>query len=262
MPLRFLLAPSIGVARARARAELLESALAGELGEPIAIELADSYQTLEREVREGTAELVWAPPAVVARVEPTAQAIFKCVRSGHASYRSALIVRRGEGVSITSGEAMRAAWTDPMSMGGYLLAIDHLKSMGVAIERLIGSQRFVGSYPDALNELIEEKADISAIGVHSDASDHVAEAIARFAGRVHAARLEPIAVTREMPTDALVVSDALDPDKTRKLAGRLVPSEPARAPAGICLALEVEGFTRAVPGEYEPVRDLLASIGG
>lgn len=257
MPLRLLLAPSIGVARARARAELLEGALAAELGDAVAIELASSYEQLEREAREGTAELVWAPPAVVARVEPLAQAVFKCVRSGHASYRAAIIVRKGEGTSLTSARGLRAAWTDPLSLGGHLLAVDHLEQMGIDIAHLIVAQRFLGSFPDALHEVIHEKADLSAIGIHSDKDDHVAEAIARYAGRVHAERLEPIAVTREMPTDALVVTDALDPEKTRKLAARLVPQAPAKAPSSICLALEVEGFTRATPGEYEPVRALI-----
>lgn len=257
MTLRLLLAPSIGTARARARAELLEASLADELGEPVAIEMSESYEQLEEHARGSEVELVWAPPAVVARIEPLARAILKCVRSGHSSYRSALVMRRGEQASLTSAEGLRAVWVDPMSMGGYLLAMDYLLR-NAEVTRLLGAQRFVGSYPDALREVVYEQADVTAVGVHSDDPTHIEEAIARFAGRVQGERLAHVAVTREVPTDALIVTDALETSKLERLRSRLVPEEPGkRAPAGLCLALEVEGFVPARPGEYETVRELL-----
>lgn len=260
MTIRLLLSPSIGTARARARAELLESSLADELGESVVIELSESYEALEEQVRRGGAELVWAPPAIVARVEPTAQAIFKCVRSGHASYRSALVVRADEQVSLTSGQGLRASWVERMSLGGHVLAVQHLRESGFDVDRLIGSHHFVGSYPDALRELLYEEADLAAIGVHSDDDVHVREAIARFAGRVYAERLTCLAVTRPVPSDALLVTEALPPDKTVRLTRRLLPEGDERPPAGMCLALEVERFDRALPGEYEPVRELLSRM--
>ena len=260
MTLRLVLAPSIGTARAQARAELLEDALGTELGEPVEIEIAANYGELEQHARDATADLVWAPPAVVARVEALSLAIFKCVRSGTTSYRSAIVARKGEGTSLTSGTGLRAVWTDPMSIGGCLLALDHIERLGLDADRLFASQLYVGSYPEALDELLHEKADLTAIGVHSDRPEHVDEALARFAGRMQAGRLEAIAVTRETPADALVVTERLDPEKARKFGERLVPAAPGRAPQGICLALEVEGFARAEPGEYEPVRELVSRI--
>ncbi len=255
--IRLRLAPSIGTARARARAELLESSLGAELGEPVEIRISDSYEELEDDARSAGAELVWAPPAVVARIEPLARAIFKCVRSGHSSYRSALVMRRGEHTAFTSGEGLRAAWVDPLSMGGYLLAMDHLVREGLEVETFLAQQKFLGSYPDAIREVVYDKADITAVGVHSDDPAHIDEAISRFGGAVHADRLAHVAVTRAVPSDALVVTEALDPHKTERLASRLLPASDHRAPAGLCLALEVEGFVRANPGEYAAVRDLL-----
>lgn len=257
--LRLLFAPSIGTARAQARAELLEQSLGGELGEPVAIEICESYAALEKVATESEAELVWAPPAVVSRVESLARAIYKCVRSGRSSYRSALVMRKGEALDFASTEGLRGIWVDRLSIGGHLLAIEWLKSEGADLEKLFSEQKFAGSYPDALREVIYEKADLTAVGVHLDDPDHIAEAIGRFAGRVQAERLTHVGITGETPTDALVLTDAFPADKADKLASRLIPDDPeTRAPQGLCLALEVDGFERAKPGEYQGVRQLLA----
>lgn len=260
MTLRLLFAPSIGNARAQARAELLESSLGTELGEPVAIEICESYAALERVALESEAELIWAPPAVASKVESLSRAVYKCIRSGRSSYRSALVMRKGEELDLATAEGLRGIWVDRMSIGGYLLAAEWLRSKGADLERLFAEQQFAGSYPDALGEVIYEKADITAVGVHSDDDATIEEAIGRFAGRVQAERLAHVAVTGETPTDALVITEAMPGDKADRLGKRLVPTEPTeRAPQGLCLALEVEGFERAKPGEYQGVRELLAA---
>ena len=258
MTLRLLFAPSIGTARAQARAELLESSLGSELGEPVAIEICERYAALEGQALHTGAELVWAPPAVVSKAESLARAVYKCVRSGRSTYRSALVMRKGETLDVASARSLRAIWVDRMSIGGHLLAMSWLRAQGADLETLFSQQTFAGSYPDALREVIYEKADITAVGVHHDDPTHIAEAIGRFAGRVQAERLAHVAVTGETPTDALVLTEALPADKAERLGHRLVPEDPKdRAPQGLCLALEVDGFERAKPGEYQAVRQLV-----
>lgn len=259
MTLRLLFAPSIGTARAKARAELLESSLGSELGEPVAIDICESYAALEERAVGGEAELVWAPPAVASKLESLARALYKCVRSGRSTYCSALIMRKGESLDIASTQGLRGIWVDRMSIGGHLLAMSWLRSEGADLESLFVHQQFAGSYPDALREVVYEKADITALGVHHGEPDHIAEALGRFAGRVQAERLTHVAVTGTTPTDALVLTEALPADKAERLGRRLAPEDPKeRAPQGLCLALEVEAFERAKPGEYQGVRQLVA----
>ena len=42
-----------------------------------------------------------------------------------------LIARRGEGASLDRLAGLRAAWVDPLSAGGYLLAVGLLRARGV-----------------------------------------------------------------------------------------------------------------------------------
>ena len=91
--LRLMLPPSVGVARAKARGELLEASLAIEMGEEVQVLVAEDYAAITRGVREATVELVWAPSAVCAEIESEARAIWKTVREGRSEYRSALVAR-------------------------------------------------------------------------------------------------------------------------------------------------------------------------
>src|SRR5262249_4393867 len=77
--LRVLFPPSLGQAKATARAELVSAALAHELEAQVDIEVAANYGELERRALVPEAHIVWAPSSVCARLEPTARAIFKVV---------------------------------------------------------------------------------------------------------------------------------------------------------------------------------------
>src|SRR4051794_9922250 len=109
------------VARTRARGELLEASLSIEMGEAVHVAVAEDYGAITRAVREGTAELVWAPSAVCAELESEARSIWKTVREGRSAYRSALIGRADAGLTLGHLAGKRAAWVDALSIGGYLL---------------------------------------------------------------------------------------------------------------------------------------------
>ena len=64
-------------------------------------------------------------------------------------------------------------------------------------------------------------------------------------------------MTEPVPTDALVVTRALaEPLRTRITEALFPRSEPRPRPHAFCLAMEVDGFERAQPGEYKPLRAL------
>ena len=259
--LRFLLSPSVGGSRAWARAELLQDSLGEVLGEPVQLDVAVDYEDLERRAREGEADLLWAPPGVCARIEPVARAYFKCIRHGASSYRSALVVRRGAATSLAELRGSTAAWVDPMSVGGYLLAIAHLKAQGLVPEELFREQHFHGNYPDALNAVAFGKADMAAIAVNDARDGSVVDALGRFAGRMASETLSHLAVTEPTPMDALVLTHALSREKLRSLTATLESDVRKRALTPLFVALEVDGFMRADAAEYAAVGKALALAG-
>lgn len=250
--------PSVGVARARARGELLESSLSIEMGEPLEVQVADDYQAIVRTMREGTAELVWAPSAACAEVEEDARAIWKTVREGRSEYRSALVARVDARLALERLQGKRAAWVDALSIGGYLLVRQHLVDRGIDPGTTFAEERFLGTHPAALEAVLEDRADVAAVSVPGPDTEHVMQALALHAGRAGAMRLVALAVTDPAPNDALVLTRALDEARARALAARVFPRGPRGKLASLCLAMECEGFDVAKPGEYARLRALTA----
>jgi phosphonate transport system substrate-binding protein len=255
--LRLLLPPSVGEARARARAELLDQSLRADLAEPVKVEVARDYTELADRAM-GDADLVWMPPTICARLEPKVRTLYKCQRYGRTTYRSALVVSAGSATSIESLKGKRIAWVDRLSVGGYLLALAELKRAGIDPERDLAGQSFLGSYPDAMNEVLEGRAYATAVTVREDSATAVRDALASYGGRRAAELLVAIKVTGESPNDALVITRGLDEKRAEKLEKRVFEREGARARAALCLALDTEGFVRAREGEYGALRHLLA----
>lgn len=255
--LRFLVPPSVGVARAQARGELLERSLSSDLGDDVKVEVAPDYATFERVARSAGAELLWAPAAICAHLEDDARAVFKVVRAGRSTYRSALVARADAHLGVSRLVGKRAAWVDRRSIGGYLLVAQHLRERGVDPDVTFASQEFVGTHPAALAAVIEGRADVAAISVPSSEPEHVQEAIALHGGRAGAALLSAVLVTETAPTDALVVTRALDPLRAEMLVDRIFPRDGSRErSAALKLAMEADAFERAAPGEYARLKRL------
>ncbi len=254
--LRLLMPPSVGVARARARGELLESSLSIEMGETLSVEVAEDYQSIVRAVREATVELVWAPSATCAEIEEDTRAIWKTVREGRSEYRSALVARADARLSLERLQGKRAAWVDALSIGGYLLVRQHLVDRGIDPGLTFSEERFLGTHPAALEAVLDDRADVAAVSVPGPDQEHVTQALALHAGRAGAMRLLALAVTEPAPNDALVLTRALDEARTQALTARVFPRGPRGKLASLCLAMECEGFDRATPGEYARLRAL------
>jgi phosphonate transport system substrate-binding protein len=255
--LRLLLPPSVGVARAQARGELLEASLSIEMGEDVQVQVAADYGAITLAVRESLAELVWAPSAICAQVEDEARAIWKTIRDGRAEYRSALIARIASRLAIERLSGKRAAWVDPLSIGGYLLARQHLLDRGIDPDRTFDTQDFYGTHPAALEAVLDERADVAAISVPGPHTENVLQALALHAGRAGAQHLVAIAVTAPAPNDALLFTRALDEARVAALLARVFPASGRGRNAALCLAMEADGFERAQAGEYARLRSLL-----
>ncbi|MDF1563956.1 MAG: PhnD/SsuA/transferrin family substrate-binding protein [Deltaproteobacteria bacterium] len=206
--LKLLIPPALGRNRASARAELLGSELGRWLDREVTVEIARDYDELERQVLGGTTDLAWAPPSLCARLSGQHHGIFKAVRNGRSTYRSAILARTGEARDLESLRGKRAIWVDPLSTGGYLLPDAYLRSSGIDPESFFAEESFAGSYQAALLAVADGKADVTAVHVHTDRGADLHDSIAQHAERA-VPRLSVVAVTGEVGADGLVVCSGL-----------------------------------------------------
>ena len=256
--LKLLFPPSLGKPKASARAELLEPALCQELGVEASIEVAPTYGELERRAAAGEVHIVWAPAGVCARLEPRARAIYKVVRQGRSTCRSGLIARAADNItlSVAKLKGLRAAWVDPLSLGGYLLVADHLRTHGIDPDQVFASQEFLGSHPAAVGAVIHGQADVAAITVSGDEPVSGRIALAMHGGPA-SKDLAVITLSEAAPTDALLLTDKLSIAEAERVAEKLFPAGYARARSYLFAVMEAEGFEKARPNEYKPLLRML-----
>lgn len=256
-----LVPPSTGTHRARARGEILQRALERALHEDVRVEVAESYRELEVRLSRGEAELAWAPAAVLAEIEAATvnlRSAHKVLRGGRSSYRSAIVVHRDSPRhSLADLRGARAGWVDPLSLGGCLLALEHLRQSGLDPSHL-ASTEYLGTHPAALAAVVEGRTDVSAVSVAGPSNEDIANALRLHAG-MGAHVLRSLAVTDEAPTDAFVLTDVLSLDRASAIEDKLFGEKKGSA---LCLAMETEGFERAEPGEYARLKRLLPTHAG
>jgi phosphonate transport system substrate-binding protein len=252
----FVLPPSLGAAKATARAELLDHALVRALDAPVRVVVAETYAEIGERVASGEAHVVWAPAAVCAGLV-AARAVFTVVRGGRVTYRSALVGRREQALTLDALAGTRAAWVDPLSAGGYLLVAALLRERGVDLDRTFAAQSFAGSHRTALEAVLHGVADVTAVSVLSADAEAIAERLRWYVGP-SGDRLATLGLSAVCPNDALVLTTALTDEAAAELADKLIPTTPsARARSRLLAALEAEGLVRADLAAYHALRGTL-----
>jgi phosphonate transport system substrate-binding protein len=254
--------PSLGSARATARADLVRSRIGHEIGEAVSVEVAADYGDMIGILQAGAAHLVWAPTGVCARLRDP-RSVLVAVRRGRSTYRSAVITRRDRQLDLASLRGARAAWVDRASVGGYRLAVHALLHHGIDASRVLSREDFVGSYPAVVDAVLSGAADLGAVFVPSDDPEVVERALEEHrAGRgPHA--LHALLVSAPVPNDVFAITDAVSVERARAIEARLFPTTPKGAitpgrPASLCLAMEVDGFERVSSAALAALRAMLA----
>ncbi|MBK7397781.1 MAG: PhnD/SsuA/transferrin family substrate-binding protein [Myxococcales bacterium] len=256
MPL-FLVPPSLGAARAAARAELLDSSLAAD---DIEVQVAPDYEALQRAVQHAEAELVWTPSAVCAALvdQPAARnirAVLRAIRKGRAGYHSAIVARAGEGRTMHTLSGARVGWVDPLSAGGYLLAASYLRRQGIEPNLVFSEQRFLGSHRAVIDAITEGHIDVGAVSAPSTDLEEVQSAFRFYAGR-SGFKLDVLGITESIPNDALLVTAAASVEEGERLAQLFAPVA-RRAPSFLLTAMEADRLERTTLDDYRGVRALI-----
>ncbi len=252
MALELVLPPSLGSAKAEARAELIGQGLTRALGEEVRSSVAADYAELEAGVLSSRVDLVWCPSAVCAKLA-SARAVFTVVREGRATYRSALLAKRTAQRKISRLEGLRAAWVDPLSAGGYLLVDALLRARGLDPARVFGAQTFCGTHRSVLVAVLDDAADVGAVSIHGMLDEEIAAMLRWYVGP-SGDRLEAIAVTDPCPNDAFVITDRVPLERVRRLSAAIADLG-AKAGSTLLVALEADGLTA---GSLEPYRAAFA----
>ncbi len=209
---RFAFPPSLGADEARERARALEQFLTGALGKKAEVVVGDTYESLAKELLAGRVDAAWAPPFVCARIEAMGVRILvRGVRQGSSSYRAAILSRADRPLSVEQLAGTSAAWTDRDSVGGYLLAMAHLRAKGLDPRKLFFKQQFAGSYRQALEAVLAGEADVTSVfapAARSGAPDGtgVEEVLPGKGSAFHV-----VAFTDESPNDGIAVSMSTAP---------------------------------------------------
>lgn len=257
MALVFLLSSALGRAKAEARAELIRHALERDLGTEIITEIAASYSDLEEQCAAGKGKLVWAPAGVTAKL-PSARAVLAVMRDGQTSYCSAIVTRRNAGFSLSLLQGARAAWVDPLSAGGYLLAVAKLRAEGIEPSKTFASQVFLGSHRAAIEAVLHESADITAVSTYEQDPAKLSERLRWYAGPT-GAKLTHIAFTESSLNDAIVIPSSVPQAEAQELIRKLIPKDKgALARSRFLAALEAENLVPTPILEYHKLAPLLS----
>ncbi|MEO7327039.1 MAG: PhnD/SsuA/transferrin family substrate-binding protein [Minicystis sp.] len=257
MPLTFVLPPSLGTAKAAARAELIESALFRDLGERAKVVVAATYGEVSELATSGRAQLLWAPTMVCTRL-PSARAIFTIARNGTTSYRSVLVMRKGPSSSLNRLAGLRAAWVDPLSAGGYLLAVALLRARGIDADTTFSTQTFTGSHRATIEAVLHGTADIGAVSARQPDEESISAMLRWYAGPA-ADQLTALAVSEGCLNDALVIANCVGESEGARLIEKLVPSAPgAMARSRLLAALEAERLVPATLDDYHRLSALFS----
>ena len=244
-PLRFLLSPSLGEVKEHVRAELFGRALTQRLGKPVVVEIASSYEALERELAEGRVDLVWGTAEQCTAQAARARAVLRAVRAGRWYYHAALICRADRPLTLETLADTRAAWVAPRSTGGYLLPVRYLLERGVVPAHTFREERYHGTYRKALRALLEGRAEVTGIYTTHPEENTVRAYLAEHVGGDERL-LVPFAFTPATPADGLILTARLPEEDAAALVSILTSLAGGAGGMDPLLSLyDTEGFMLA-----------------
>ncbi len=244
-PLRFLLYPSHGKMRDHVQAEFFAKVLSQRLGKPVLVEVARTYQQVADELAAGTVDIAWATAEQCDHFGPEARAVLRAVRGGRWSYWAALLCRADEPLTLERLHGKRAAWVDPHSTGGHLLALRHLRQHGLNPAEVFSEQHFHGSYQLALRAVLSGEADVTSIYTLQPNAHTVYAALTERLG-LEARRLVPFAFTEPRLSDGLILTSRMpEADATTLVSTFTELSQQGSGSDPLLGLFYIEGFTVA-----------------
>jgi len=225
--------------------------LGEQLGCKIVPKVSLSYEELLDGIRKETIDIAWLPPIVSAMLEREGRSrgLLVSERIGSTLFHSVIVCAEDMPWKTPKEiRGARAAWVDPWSASGYVLARLHLHQLGVDPAVAFVDERFLGSHDAAIQRLLQGHADLAATYANLDADGHVTSA--GWRGHADArSRVRILAVIGAIPSDVIGVRSTLDPDLQVRIASTLEKGVRGDAQAIIQDAFDVTGLRAPVPDD-------------
>lgn len=256
---------SSGTAGAQAQADALSAFVQKALNKPARAAVFPDYDSLASHFAEGKVDVGFLPPLAYVRATALGKVrpLAKVIRTGQPSNRSVLFAASGSALKslddVKKAQGLRAAWVDPSSATGYILAKAMLLEKGIDPAGVFVDQSFLGSHDAACLAVAQGKAQIGA----SYSIDPVAEPVKTITGCKNAldegaSALQIVAATDPIPNDVLAVRDGLpQAESAALLAAARALEASAEGKKTLETAFHAEGFTDAADADYAPVRSAL-----
>lgn len=244
----------------RGRTDLFCNALAVQTGLPIEPLELSRYRDLERALRRGMIDLLWAPPLVALHcvrrhgVLPLAVPI----RGGVTSYYSAVFTRPGSELKHYSElSGARAAWVDPASAAGYLVARAALRQHGVEPWLAFAEELFVGSHAEVVRRVSSGDVDVGATYV-----DAQREGEQRRNAGWGRRGVRVLLEAGPIPNDLLLAAPSLPRSVMIAVQDALLKGTPEETARSALALFEAEGFAPATLEHIEELERALGTLDG
>jgi phosphonate transport system substrate-binding protein len=232
-------------------------------GESFAPFVSGTYRELTEKVERGEVMIAWMPPVLALDLDDReiAHPLAVPIRSGVASYRTALIVRDRIPKSIKELKGVRMAWVDRESSSGYIVPRIHLASLGCDLTTFFSQETFQLSHTAVIDAVASGRADLGATFYCVDATGKLTTAGWTDADGTTIRSVKVAAHAGPIPNDMVIVSKKA-PVSTRASIQRWFLGLDARSRELFGEVLHSSEFR--VPSEVhlQPLRAMIAAARG
>lgn len=221
-------------------------------------EILSSYGLLPERIAAGAVHVAWAPPLVFHALSKRRLAVaVSCPRRpGGLAYHAAIFSRaRSRFRDVKDLDGARAAWVDPASLSGYVLARSWLRRNGRDPARTLAREQFLKTHSAVARAVIGGDADIASTYANVDPkTSRIIDAGWSEIG-MSTADVHVLTTIGPVPSDAIVVSTRVaDPlrDAIRSALGTLTGS----ALASVRVLFRAERFEPPPAGYLASLEEL------
>lgn len=175
---------------------------------------------------------------------------------GVSTYHGLIFVRRDSGIRTAEGmKGKRFAFVDKATTAGYLLPMEYFKENGIKnYKSYLKEAYFTGTHEDAINDVLNRKADIGA------AKNTVYDRMAKDEARINK-ELVILKKSPDVPENGLAVKKDLDGTIKKRLKEALLTMHEDPEGKEVLKRFGARRFIETTDKNYEPVFKYAQEIG-
>ena len=167
--------------------------------------------------------------------------------NGMSTYRGLIFVRRDSGItSVRQMKGKGFVFVDKATTAGYLLPLAYFKKHGLDFRTYLGETYFSGTHEDAINDVVNRRADIGA------AKNTVFERLARDNAAIRNV-LVVLERSPEVPENGLALTKEVGEAVKKAFTEALLNMHQDREGCAVLRAFGARQFIATTDGDYAPV---------